>query len=76
MINYREGFDINDDNLPDRFFEDALTTGPKKGAVLDRDTFKKTMADYYEKRKWNITNSRPTNEKLKELDLDYLTLID
>jgi aldehyde:ferredoxin oxidoreductase len=76
MINYREGFDINDDVLPDRFFEDKLTVGPKKGAVLNRETFKKTMQTYYEERKWNTTTSRPTNEKLDELSLAYLADIE
>lgn len=73
MINYREGFDINDDILPDRFYEDALTKGSLKGAVLKREDFAKVMNAYYQKRLWNTENSRPSDEKLKELQLDFLT---
>ncbi len=76
MINYREGFDFRDDVLPDRFFEDKLTEGPKKGAVLSREKFKKTMEKYYEERNWDKKTSRPKNQKLKELSLEYLAYIE
>ncbi len=76
MINYREGFDINDDVLPDRFFEDKLTVGPKKGSVLNRAGFKKTMDKYYDERSWDKMTSRPTNEKLEDLNLNYLSFIE
>lgn len=75
MINYREGFDINDDILPDRFFEDKLTVGPKKGSVLSREDFKKTMGKYYEERNWDKITSRPNDIKLEELNLEYLSYI-
>lgn len=39
LFNYREGFRIENDWLPDRFFEDTFTTVPKNWAVLDRSTF-------------------------------------
>ena len=51
MINYREGFDITDDVLPIRFFEDNLTEGPKKVSVINREDFIKTIGNYYEERK-------------------------
>jgi len=71
MINYREGFRREDDSLPDRFFEEPLTMGPEKGAVLEREAFKEMMDDYYRERKWNTVTSRPSDSKLKGLALDF-----
>jgi aldehyde:ferredoxin oxidoreductase len=73
MMNYREGFDKNDDILPERFYTNKFTVGPKKGAVVNRDEFAEILESYYSDRGWNIDTSRPTNKKLKELGLDYLT---
>lgn len=69
MFNYREGFRREDDWLPDRFFEDAFTIGPKKGAVLDRDKFREMITQYYTGRGWNTETSKPGESKLKELGL-------
>ncbi|GFO69492.1 aldehyde ferredoxin oxidoreductase [Geomonas limicola] len=73
MFNYREGFRREDDRLPDRFFEDAFTVGPKKGAVLDRDLFETTLTEYYRERGWDPKTSSPEKVKLKELGLDGLS---
>lgn len=70
VFNYREGFRRNDDWLPERFFEDAFTVGPKKGAVLDREKFRKMLTQYYRERGWDTETSRPGIQKLKELGLD------
>ena len=71
-MNYREGFRREDDNLPDRFFEEPLTVGPKKGAVLNRDEFLKIMDNYYKERSWDIKTSKPGLEKLKSLGLEFV----
>jgi aldehyde:ferredoxin oxidoreductase len=47
LFNYRECFGRADDRLPDRFFEDAFTIGPKKGSVLDRNQFDAMLTQYY-----------------------------
>lgn len=73
-FNYREGFRRIDDQLPDRFFEDPLTRGPYKGAVLDRNQFDNILNDYYEYRGWNKETSRPTRSKLNSLNLDFVSL--
>lgn len=39
--------------LPDRFFEDAFTVGPKKGSVLDRSKFDALLTQYYKDRGWD-----------------------
>lgn len=73
MFNYREGFRREDDWLPDRFFEDAFTIGPKKGAVLDRDKFREILTQYYKERGWDAQTTKPAEAKLKELGLDKIT---
>ena len=72
MMNYREGFDKNDDVLPERFYTNKFTEGPQKGAVVNRNEFEEILENYYLDRGWDINTSRPTNNKLKELGLDYL----
>jgi aldehyde:ferredoxin oxidoreductase len=72
MFNYREGFLREDDRLPDRFFEDAFTIGPKKGAVLDREQFEAGLTQYYKDRGWDPDTTKPGESKLKELGLDSI----
>ena len=70
LFNYREGFRREDDRLPDRFFEDAFTIGPKKGSVLVRDQFNAMLTQYYKDRGWDTETTKPGESKLKELGLD------
>ncbi|MCD4789418.1 MAG: aldehyde ferredoxin oxidoreductase family protein [Bacteroidales bacterium] len=72
MMNYREGFDRKDDILPERFYKDKFTYGPKEGAIVNREEFKKIMDEYYEARGWDKETSRPTKKKLEELGLGFL----
>jgi len=69
---YRAGCRRDDDLLPDRFFDEQLTVGPKKGAVLNRDEFSKIMDNYYKERGWDIETSKPGPEKLKSLGLEFV----
>jgi aldehyde:ferredoxin oxidoreductase len=69
LFNYREGFTREDDVVPDRFFEEPLTVGEKKGAVLTRAQFKTMMDDFYTQRGWDPITSEPKAEKLKSLGL-------
>jgi aldehyde:ferredoxin oxidoreductase len=71
-FNCREGFTRADDVLPDRFFEDPLTFGPHKGAVLRRDEYEKALSDYYRDRGWDIQTGTPAPEKLKSLGLGFI----
>ncbi|NLI83011.1 MAG: hypothetical protein GX443_15180, partial [Deltaproteobacteria bacterium] len=72
MFNYREGFRREDDRLPDRFFENAFTIGPKKGSVLDRSQFDSTLTQYYKDRGWDPDTTEPSESKLRELGLDSI----
>ena len=69
LFNYREGFTRADDVIPDRFFEEPLTVGEKKGAVLTREQFKTMMDDFYTKRGWDLKTSKSGDDKLKSLTL-------
>ncbi|MCD4834094.1 MAG: aldehyde ferredoxin oxidoreductase family protein [Bacteroidales bacterium] len=71
MFNYREGFNINDDILPPKFFENKFTVGDHKGAIVDRNFFKNHLADYYKLRAWDTKTSKPKNETLIDLDLGF-----
>ena len=70
-FNYREGFRRHDDSLPDRFFEEPLTVGPHKGAILKRDEFEKALDDYYTERDWDPRTTKPSKEKLSSLGLEF-----
>jgi len=69
MFNLREGFTRADDNLPERFFSDAFTMGPEKGAKLDRQEFTEMMNNFYTERNWDPATTRPSDEKLEQLGL-------
>lgn len=69
LFNLREGFGPADDCLPDRFFTDALTLGPEKGAVLDRAEFRAMLDTYYTDRGWDPRTTVPGSARLAELEL-------
>ncbi len=71
MFNYREGFNINDDVLPPKFFENKFTVGDHKGAIVDKNIFNKNLKEYYKLRAWDIKTSKPNDEILKDLDLEF-----
>ena len=53
VYNNREGLGPADDTLPDRFFDEAISDGPKQGNRLDRDTFRQVIATYYQMMGWD-----------------------
>ncbi len=70
MFNVREGFDIKDDVLPERFFKEPLSYGAGKGKVLTKEGFyRKLLHNYYIERGWDPKTSIPTKSKLKELEI-------
>lgn len=48
LINQRLGLDSEDDTLPDRWFEEAIDTGPFSGEKIDRQEFSAMKARYYD----------------------------
>ena len=69
LFNYREGFTRTDDFIPERFYNEPLTVGEKKGAVLTRKQFKVMMDEFYTQRGWDLETSKPGIAKLKSLNL-------
>lgn len=72
-FNVREGLSAYDDYLPDRCFEPLENEIALKGHSLDRDEFRKFMDAYYGMCGWN-KNGIPLQEKLMELELDWVDL--
>jgi aldehyde:ferredoxin oxidoreductase len=72
MFNYREGFNRNDDTIPEKFFVNEFTFGDHKGSIVDKDKFKENMDNYYDSRGWNKETSRPEDETLKKLGLEFV----
>ncbi|MCG8634174.1 MAG: hypothetical protein MI863_10125, partial [Desulfobacterales bacterium] len=71
VFNLREGFTREDDALPERFFTDAFTLGPKKGAVLRKKDFNQRLSQYYRERGWDPDSTVPSVKKLAELGLSF-----
>ena len=70
-FNVREGLGINDDRLPDRYFEDTVAEGPVQGHTVSRKDFKKMREEFYHLCGWD-ENGVPVRETLLELGLDKL----
>ena len=69
LFNIREGLNISDDDLPYRFFNDPFSKGPAKNIVLDQESFKKSLNEYYLLRGWD-DKGVPTLKKLRDLGLE------
>jgi len=71
MFNYREGFVKEDDTIPPKIFENEFTFGDHKGAIVEKEVFEQNLLAYYEKRGWDVSNSKPKEETLKDLNLEF-----
>jgi len=58
---------------PMRWFNEPLTEGPLKGAVLDLEKYNYMLDIYYQKRGWS-KNGVPTKETLERLGLTYVAV--
>jgi aldehyde:ferredoxin oxidoreductase len=72
VFNAREGFDREDDMLPDRLFE-PLETGPLTGVKVDRKEFSKALEFYYEMMGWDVATGVPREAKLYHLNIADLS---
>lgn len=70
VYNNREGMTSADDWLPDRFFDDPITAGPKKGANLDRGRFREVLDFYYEMMGWDEQGA-PRRSTLADHHLEW-----
>jgi aldehyde:ferredoxin oxidoreductase len=70
-FNVREGFKVDDDNLPDRF-STPFEEGPIAGETLPNSKLNELKKMYYGMMGWNIETGVPTKEKLFELDIGWI----
>jgi len=71
-FNAREGLDRKDDVLPEKLFK-PLKGGPSDGWKIDRDEFETALDTYFEMCGWDVQTGVPTQAKLEELGLDWVT---
>jgi aldehyde:ferredoxin oxidoreductase len=69
MFLMREGLDRRDDTLPDRYFDEPMSSGPFKGEKIDRAAFNQMLTEYYNLHHWDPTTGTPSLETIKSLDL-------
>lgn len=70
IYNIREGFDKEDDILPERSYE-PIGNGKLKGTSISREKFAEAVSTYYSMMGWD-EEGVPTKGKLLELNLEYL----
>ncbi|MFX1388556.1 MAG: aldehyde ferredoxin oxidoreductase family protein [Promethearchaeota archaeon] len=68
VYSIREGLTRADDTLPARFLEEPMPEGPAKGQTVDLEPL---LDAYYDYRGWDKQTGKPTQEKLKELGLEW-----
>ena len=71
LFNIREGLRKEDENLPNRAFEDPIPSGIAKGRKLEKSQLEYMLREYYAIRGWDESGI-PRKEKIKQLKLDYL----
>ena len=69
LYNMREGLTAGDDCLPDRFFDERISTGPRTGDVLNREAFQHAITTYYRMMGWT-DEGKPNQETLIDAGLE------
>ncbi len=69
-LNIRYGLTPADDDLPDRFKEEPLPSGPNEGEVYD--IFDDLKKHYYDVAGWDMKSGIPFSEKYEELGLEKI----
>jgi len=68
----REGASREDDVLPERLMAQPVPAGPAEGMVNDREMLELMKDAYYDFRGWDRATGIPTQDKLRELELEDL----
>lgn len=79
MLNVREGHDKSHDKPPRQWFQ-PLIEGGKRYVVMDyhrrrmltEEDFEEALKSYYEERGWNTDTGTPTEDKLRQLEINKL----
>jgi aldehyde:ferredoxin oxidoreductase len=69
--NRREGLTASQDRLPDRFYEEPVAEGPRRGDRLDRAAFAESVATFYAMMGWDETGL-PTPATLYDHGLEWM----
>jgi aldehyde:ferredoxin oxidoreductase len=69
-FNVRDGLTRADDTLPKRLLEEPLPEGAAEGHTVKK--LDQSLDVYYELRGWDKRTGKPTPEKLRDLNLDYV----
>jgi len=69
LFNLREGFDREDDSLPERLKRPLESGGPADGNHLTDEAFTEMLDEYYELRGWN-EEGVPTAETVERLGIE------
>lgn len=72
IFNLREGFSINDDKIPEIFFENFKGGILDGTGAIDKEAFSKALKTRYQIMCWDENTSIPSKGKLTELGLDWL----
>jgi aldehyde:ferredoxin oxidoreductase len=70
VYNLREGLLASDDTLPDRFFDEPISSGRWSGTRLDRARFHGLIRTYYRMMGWD-DGGRPRYETLLDHALEW-----
>ena len=66
----REGYRREHDQLPPRFLEEPIKSGPSSGMAITRQMLDDLLDQYYAFRGWDKTTGIPTRERLLHLGLE------
>lgn len=65
----REGIRRADDTVHGRMMDEPVSTGPHKGARIDRDNFERMLDEYYDLMGWDRSTGIPKRSTLERMDL-------
>ena len=68
----REGYRREHDQLPPRFLEEPIKSGPSSGMAITRQMLDDLLDQYYEFRGWDKTTGIPSRERLVQLGLEEI----
>ncbi len=71
-FNSREGFTIEQDQLPEKFFTRPLSGGPTDGLKLDKQEYNDALQEYYRQAGWDPSTGTPLRSTLERLDLGWV----
>ena len=64
-------FSRKDDYPPQKFLDERIQSGPRKGEKLSLEKWDEMLDEYYELHGWDKETARPTAETLKALGLEF-----